>query len=133
MTTKNEPLHSIQARMEELQNTITEKEKEIKERARNLKSELKEEFDAQFSPLELIRKHPFEAVSVLFVTGLVIAKSIGAPRCPSAQSEQASSPAPQQRSSPGNSVLTTIGLEALRSAKDIGFTYLQRYIDKKLK
>ncbi len=45
MTTKNEPLNSIQARIEELQNTIAEKEDQIRSRALHLSESIKAELE----------------------------------------------------------------------------------------
>ena len=133
MTTPNEPLQSIQARIEELQNTITEKEEQIKARARNLKDELQGELEAQFSPEEIVRKHPFQAAGTAFVTGLVIARLLKGGRYPSEPAKQKHTAQQERLPSPEKSALYTIGLEVLRSAKELGFTYLQRYIDKKIK
>ena len=58
MTTKNEPLPSIQARIEELQNTIVEKEKQIKSRALHLSDNLK----AEIAPIEIVKKYARENV-----------------------------------------------------------------------
>jgi len=125
MTTKNETLSGIQARIEELQSSILEKEEQIKSRAQHLKDDLKNEI----SPVEMVKKYPFQAAGVTFVAGLLITralKGLGKSSL-SVQSEQSSSPS--QR----NSALYTIGLDVLRSAKDMGFSYLQRYIDSKIK
>ncbi len=133
MTTPNEPLHSIQARIEELQNTITEKEEQIKTRARNLKDELQDELEAQFSPEVLVKKYPFQAAGAAFVTGLVVAKLLKGRRGSSSPTTVKESWKQERTPSPEKSALYTIGLEVLRSAKELGFTYLQRYIDKKIK
>ena len=57
MTTKNEPLNSIQARIEELQNTIAEKEDQIKSRALHLSDSIK----AELEPMQIVKKYPFQA------------------------------------------------------------------------
>ncbi|MCX6178249.1 MAG: hypothetical protein NT163_02570 [Chlorobiales bacterium] len=125
MTTKSETLSGIQARIEELQSTITEKEEQIKTRAMNLKDDLK----AEFSPDEIVKKYPLQAVGMTFVTGMLIARTLKGLKSPSstAKPEHASS------LSQNNSALYNIGIDILRSAKDMGFKYLQRYIDSKLK
>ncbi len=125
MTTKNETLSGIQARIEELQSSILEKEEQIKSRAQHLKDDLKNEI----SPVEMVKKYPFQATGVTFVAGLLITRALKGLRKSSlsVQSEQSYSP------SQSNSALYTIGLDVLRSAKDLGFSYLQRYIDSKIK
>ncbi|MBZ4218682.1 MAG: hypothetical protein LAC69_00630 [Chlorobium sp.] len=129
MTTINEPLASIQARIDELQNTIAEKEAQIKARARKLKTDI----EAELSPVKLVKKYPFPATGIMFVTGLLIGRALRG------SSSQASTLAVQKDCSSveylptsQKSAMSTIGLEALRSAKDLGFACLQRYIDKKI-
>lgn len=131
MTTTNEPLTGIQARIEELQNTIAEKETQIKARGH----QLKEEIGAELSPVELVRKHPFPATALLFVAGLQLGKTLrsGMTSSASAPAAVTISPSVEHALSPRKGALSTFGLEVLRSAKDLGFTYLQRYIDKKFK
>jgi hypothetical protein len=131
MTTTNEPLTGIQARIEELQNTIAEKETQIKARGH----QLKEEIGAELSPVELVRKHPFPATALLFVAGLQLGKTLRSGMASSASVPAAVtiSPSVEHAPSPRKGALSTFGLEVLRSAKDLGFTYLQRYIDKKFK
>lgn len=129
MTTKNEHLSGIQARIEELQHTITEKEAAIKERTRQFKDNL----EAELSPVELVRSHPFEAAATTFVTGLLIARAVkGSRKSPNALSADGCI-VKESCPSPNKSALNAIGLDILRSAKDLGFSYLQRYIDKKIR
>ncbi len=130
MTTINEPLASIQARIDELQNTITEKEAQIKARARKLKTDI----EAELSPVKLVKKYPFPATGIMFVTGLLIGRALRG-----SSNANDSTPAVQKDCSSveylptsQKSAMSTIGLEALRSAKDLGFACLQRYIDKKI-
>lgn len=129
MTTTNEPLTGIQARIEELQNTIAEKETQIKARGHKLK----EEIGAELSPVELVRKHPVPATALLFVAGLQLGKTLRSGMAASAPAAVTISPSVEHAPSPRKGALSTLGLEVLRSAKDLGFTYLQRYIDKKFK
>ncbi len=125
MTTKNEPLNSIQARIEELQNTITEKEDQIKSRALHLSDSIK----AELAPMEIVKKYPVQAAAVTFLTGLVLTLALrDRKRTPSTEQSDCYPSQPQR-----NSALYTIGLDVLRSAKDLGFSYLQKYIDSKLK
>ena len=129
MTTTNEPLTGIQARIEELQNTITEKEEQIKARARKLKDELKEEI----SPIKFIRKHPFEVAGTTFLAGMLLIKALRGQKSSPARIEHTPLNTPHFLPSQSKNTLSTIGLEILRSVKDLGFTYLQRYLDKKIK
>ncbi len=129
MTTINEPFVGIQARIEELQDTIAEKEEQIKTRARILKEELKEEI----SPVKFIRQHPFEFAGTSFVAGLLLTRALRSPRRASAQGERPLTNPSQFIPAQGKTALSAIGLEVLRSVKDLGFTYLQRYLDKKIK
>jgi ElaB/YqjD/DUF883 family membrane-anchored ribosome-binding protein len=125
MTTKSETLSGIQARIEELQSTITEKEEQIKTRAMHLKDDLK----AEFSPDEIVKKYPLQAVGMTFVTGMLIARTLKGLKSPSSTAK----PEHVSSLSQNNSALYNIGIDILRSAKDMGFKYLQRYIDSKLK
>jgi hypothetical protein len=129
MTTTNEPLVGIQVRIEELQNTIAEKEAQIKSRTHKLK----EEIEAELSPVEVVRKHPVPATALLFVAGLLLGKGLRSSMSSSTPKTQPASPSVACPPSEQKSVLSTIGLEALRSAKDLGFSFLQRYIDKKIR
>ncbi len=128
MTTTNEPLASIQARIEELQNTISEKEAQIKARTRKLK----EEIQTELSPVKLVKKYPFPATAITFVAGLLIGKALRGSSQASTPSGQTACPPMERVPSEQKSALSAIGLEALRSAKDLGFACLQRYIDKKI-
>lgn len=131
MTTKNDPLHSIQARIEELQNTITEKEEQIKKRTHRLKDDL----EAELSPVKIVRKHPLQAVGVSFCVGLLFTRALAGRGRGSSTPLQPEPFASSEYSRPqqNHSALYAIGLDVLHSAKDLGFSYLQRYIDKKIK
>ncbi|MEI7747771.1 MAG: hypothetical protein WCI81_01710 [Chlorobiaceae bacterium] len=129
MTTTNEPLFGIQARIEELQNTIAEKEKQIKTRARTLKDGLKEEI----SPIKLIRQHPLEFAGTSFLAGMLLTTTLRRHRSPSAQGDPQLNTTSQYIPTQSKTALSAIGLEVLRSVKDLGFTYLQRYLDNKIK
>ena len=125
MTTKNEPLSSIQARIEELHNTISEKEEQIKSRALHLSDNLK----AELAPMEIVKKYPFQAAGITFVTALLLTRTLRGSKKNSTLEQREHSTVQSQ----GQSALNTIGLDVLRSVKDLGFKYLQRYIDSKLK
>ncbi len=128
MTPSNEPLAGTQARIEELRNTIAEKEAQIKTRGRKLK----EEIEAELSPMELVRKHPFPATAIVFAAGLLLGKGVSGKKSTSLPSSQKAC-APAKRSpSRTESALSAIGLEVLRTVKELGFASLQRYIDKKI-
>ncbi len=131
MTTKNDPLNTIQARIEELQNTIAEKEEQIKKRTRRLKDDL----EAELSPVQIVRKHPLQAVGATFFIGLLVTRALRGTQRGSSTPQRTEAPASTECSRPQQSdgALYTIGLDVLRSAKDLGFSYLQRYIDKKIK
>jgi hypothetical protein len=128
MTTTNEPLASIQARIEELHNSIAEKEAQIKARTRKLKTDI----EAELSPVKLVKKYPFPATGITFVTGLLIGHALRGSSKASAPALQTACTSTECSPSIQKSALSTIGLEALRSAKDLGFACLQRYIDKKI-
>ena len=129
MTTPNEPLVGIQARIEELHNTITEKEELIKARTRKLKEELKEEI----SPENIIRQHPFKATGAAFVAGLLFTKILRNHKSDTPRVETPYSAPSQHLTTQSKTALSTIGFEVLRSIKDIGFNYLQRYLEKKIR
>ena len=129
MTPINEPLVSIQARIEELQNTIEDREAQIKARTRKLK----EGIETELSPIELVRKHPFTVTGVIFFTGLLLGKALSGRKSSATPTVQTACASAERLPSNQKSALSTIGLEALRSAKDLGFACLQRYIDKKIK
>ncbi|NTV97802.1 MAG: hypothetical protein HGA70_01380 [Chlorobiaceae bacterium] len=130
MTTKNDTLHGIQARIEELQKTIAEKEKQIKARTRNLKEEIAEEL----SPEEIVKKHPFLAAGTTFTAGLIITKSISRRRKslpPATAPEQTLQPEPPASRRKG--MMYAIGLDVFHSLKDIGFKYLQGYVENRFR
>jgi hypothetical protein len=131
MTTPNEHLIGIRARIEELHDTITEKEEQIKARTRKLKEELKEEI----SPENIIRKHPGKATGAAFLAGLLLTRTLRGHRNPSILVEhtQQHPTSSHHLSAQSKTLLSTIGFEVLRSVKDIGFTYLQRYLEKKIR
>jgi hypothetical protein len=125
MTTKNEPLYSIQARIEELQNTIAEKEEQIKSRALHLSENIK----AELAPMEIVKKYPFQATGITFVSAILLIRTLSGRKSTTSPEHPDYSSAQSQQ----NSALYTIGLDVLRSAKDLGFSYLKRYIDSKIK
>ena len=130
MITQNEPLAAIQARREELHHTITERKEQIAMRAEELVTKLKKEV----SPITLIKKHPGKAACAAFLSGLLLTKAFGGHRTPSAGMEYREQYTPPPfLPTPGKTALSAIGFELLRSVKDIGFSYLQRYLEKKIR
>jgi len=130
MITLNEPLAAIQARREELHHTITEKEEQITMRTREFAATLKREI----SPVNIIRKHPVKAASAAFLSGLLLTRALPGKSCHSTRVEYREQSAPSHLiATPSKTALSTIGYELLRSVKDLGFTYLQRYLEKKIR
>jgi hypothetical protein len=128
--TTNEHLDGIQARIEDLQNTIAEKEEQIRQRARHLKEDLQ----AELSPLEVIKKHPLEAAGTVLAVGFLLGRAIKPSAKPSnIEAADILSAPPVHHPSPAKIAMGTIGVDILRSAKDLGFTYLQRYLDRKIR
>ncbi|KUL30458.1 hypothetical protein [Chlorobium limicola] len=128
MTTNNERLDGIQARIEDLQNTISEKEEQIKARAYQFKEDLKTEL----SPLEVIKKHPFETAGAVLAAGFFVGRALR-PSRRAENSTQAEIPVTSNQSSAVKIAIGSLGIDILRSAKDLGFTYLQRYLDRKIR
>ncbi len=128
MTPINEPLDGIQARIEELQKSIAKREAQIKAKTQKLKAEI----ETELSPVKIVGKHPFAVTTVVFAAGLLLGRGVrGARRTSAPMGEVHCAPA-ERSPSRTESALSTIGLEALRSAKELGFACLQRYIDKKI-
>jgi len=124
--TTNDTLDGIQARIEDLQNTIAEKEEQIRDRAR----QLKEDLQTELSPEEIVRKHPFETAGAVLAAGFMIGRAL---KPSSRKIRTATAAQPVQPSSSVRSAMGSIGIDILRSAKDLGFTYLQRYLDRKIR
>ncbi len=128
MTPINEPLDGIQARIEELQKSIAKREEQIKAKTRKLK----EEIEAELSPVRIVEKYPFVVTTVVFAAGLLLGKAVRGTRRSSAPMGQVHCAPVERAPSRGENALSAIGLEALRSAKELGFACLQRYIEKKI-
>jgi uncharacterized protein (DUF3084 family) len=129
MTTKNDSLSSIQVRIDELHNTISEKEEQIKARTSNLKAQL----EMELSPLELVKRHPLKAVGTTFLAGFVLARALKRGQNCCETTDHTIRVTEDSCLSQNRTALASIGIDILRSAKDLGFTYLQRYIDQKIK
>jgi ElaB/YqjD/DUF883 family membrane-anchored ribosome-binding protein len=132
MTTANDQLRSIQSRVDELEQTISDRGEQIKARATQLKEEIREEL----APLEILRKHPMEAAGVSFVTGLLagrLMKSAMGPkrhRTPVVHPDVA--PAPQTpQTSPLGVAVGALGIELLHAARDLAVTWLKTRAEEK--
>lgn len=134
MTTANDQLKSIQSRVDELEQTISERGEQIKTRASQLKEELKEEL----APLEIIRKHPLEASGISFVTGLlagrIVKSAIGPKRHNTPVSQPVVTPSRhEQQASPLGVAVGAIGIELLHTARDLAVTWLNNRAEEKKK
>lgn len=125
--TTDEPIEGIQARIEDLQNTIAEKEEQIRERARQLKEELQRELSAE----KIIKRHPLKAAGTALAAGFLIGRSLKKSRQNIPVATECV-PAQRQPSVVKSAIIGSIGVDLLRSLKDIGLTRLQRYIDRKM-
>jgi hypothetical protein len=131
MITANEHIKSIQSRIDELEQTISERGEQIKSRAVNLKAELQEEL----APEELIRRHPFKSTGSALLVGLLVGrafKSVVAPARRSAPVSE-SQPAKHREPSAMKVALATIGAEALYAGKDLAISWMKSYIEEKKK
>jgi len=129
MTTKNDLMQTVQNRMEELENTIAEKEEQIRQRGHQLQHDI----EASIPPKEIVIKHPLQSTALLFLTGILTGKTIRSlARKPSVRptAQKAASILPQKAT---DSDFRDIRMELLRSAKDLGVSYLQHYIDGKFR
>jgi hypothetical protein len=129
MTNANDPIKSIQSRIDELEQTISERGEHIKARTTQLKEEIQEEL----SPAELIRKHPLEAAGVSLVTGIVLGRVIRGIVSPSQKSPVVSSSAADKQHSTLRATIGVIGVELLNTAKDLGIAWVKNYIEEKKK
>lgn len=138
MTTANDPIKSIQSRIDELEQTITERGEDIRARARQLKNDLEEEL----SPMELVRKHPVESAGLSLVTGILagrIVKSLVTPKRrrivetrPGIEPQPAITGSPKEKQNSQLRVaLGAIGIELLHTAKDLSVTWLKNRQEEK--
>lgn len=145
MTTANDPLKNIQSRIDELEQTISDRGEQIKARTRQLKDDLQEEL----SPVELIKKHPVESAGVSFVTGLVagrIIRSVISPKRqritvaatpqPAAKPGWAEKPKPHAKAaateepreasaSPRGMAVGALGIEVIHALRDLAVTWIK--------
>ncbi|NTU68120.1 MAG: hypothetical protein HGB02_04480 [Chlorobiaceae bacterium] len=130
MTTAHENLKSIQSRIDELEQTISERGEQIRTRARHLKDEIQEEL----APEELVRKHPFKTTGAALLAGLVIGsstRSIFSPPRRVAVTE--SLPAVHQGRTAIGAAIGAIGAEVLHAGKDLAISWIRNYIEEKKK
>ncbi len=129
MDKKTEPLKNIEARIHELEDSIHEREKQLKERAGQFKKELQEEF----SPAELVKKYPFQTTGASLLFGFLAGKVMRSIVSPA--SRTSAQPVSQPKSEPSElkSAVASIGVDVLRSSKDLAFNYLKYYMDNKIK
>ncbi len=129
MGKKVEPLKNIEARIHELENSIHEREQQLKERAGRFKEELQEEM----SPVELIKKYPLQLSGVSLAIGFLAAKIVRAVMTPSSRKSTQPASKPKSETSELKSAMSSIGIDVLRSGKDLAFNYLKHYLDNKMK
>ncbi|AAM72990.1 MAG TPA: hypothetical protein DEB17_10700 [Chlorobaculum sp.] len=139
MTKANDPIKNIQSRIDELEQTINERGEQIRKRTR----QLKEDLQAELSPMEMLKRHPVEAAGASFVTGIVAGRVIRSlfgrkPRAaaiqPSAESAPQAAHAPQQKQPSQIGVAVgAIGVELLHAAKDLAVTWLKSQVEAKKK
>jgi hypothetical protein len=129
MTSGNDPLKNIQSRIEELEQTISQRSAHIK----NSTKRLKEDIQTELSPVTVAKKHPLEATGATFVAGFLLArilKNIFRPR-----------PRPLVQHSTVVDVKPSVmkvaagglALELLHAGKELGVTWLKQYIEERLR
>jgi hypothetical protein len=129
MTTGNEHLKSIQSRIEELEQTISEKTEQIKTRTQHLK----EDIQTELTPVEMVRKHPLEVTGATFVAGFLLARFVGGLFGSKPKRVVEHTTYVDAKPSAVKTALGSIGIELLHSGKDLGLTYLRHYLDDKMK
>ncbi len=139
MTNAHDPLKSIQSRIDELEQTISERGEQIKSRTRQLKEDLQEEL----SPVEIVRKHPVKSAALSFVTGIVagrILRGIISPKRSKKVGKGAVGTAPGSEPevvatepSPLKEAMGSIGIELLHTGKDLAITWIKNQFDTRTK
>lgn len=141
MTNANDPIKNIQSRIDELEQTISERGEQIRKRTRQLKEDLQE----GLSPMELIKKHPVEATGVSFVTGIVAGRIIRSALTPKrqpiavhppqpqpvSQAPQAAQATQEKQPSPVGVAVGAIGIELLHTFRDLAITWLKSRVEEK--
>ncbi len=129
MEKKVDPLKNIDARVHELEHTIHEREKQLKDRT----TDFKKEFREQVSPEKLIRKYPFQSTGVSLLAGVLAGKVLRSILSPSPSKKKEPAPAKKGETAELKHAITSIGIDALRSTKDLAFTYFKHYLENKMK
>lgn len=135
MTNAHDPLKSIQSRIDELEQTISERGEQIKARTQQLKEDLQD----KLSPVEQIKKHPVKSAALSFVTGLVagrIVRGLIGPKQPKPTGMEAISaetgpkePAASAKPSPLKEAMGSIGIELLHTGKDLAISWVKNQLD----
>ncbi len=129
MEKKAEPLKHIEARIHELEQSIHEREKQLKDRAGQFKKELQEEL----SPEELVKKYPLQTTGASLVFGFLAGKILRSVISPSSHTNAQPASKPKSESSELKNAVASIGIDVLRSGKDLAFSYLKHYLDNRIK
>ncbi len=129
MEKKAEHLKSIDARIRELEQSIQEREAELKQRA----GRFREELQAGLAPEEIVRKYPLQTAGGSLFAGFLAGKILRSILSPSPR--KAAPPPDAARNEPSGlrNALGTLGIDVLRSGKDLAFTYLKHYLDNRIK
>jgi|WetSurMetagenome_2_1015567.scaffolds.fasta_scaffold570062_2 hypothetical protein len=134
MTTANDPIKNIQSRIDELEQTISDRGEKIRERTRQLKEDLQEEL----SPVEMLKRHPVEAAGASFVTGIVAGRVIRSlfsrPKRQTAAVETTQARPQTFQANPPSPIAVAvgaIGAELLHTAKDLAVTWLKSQVESK--
>ncbi|ASQ91136.1 hypothetical protein CHL67_09595 [Prosthecochloris sp. GSB1] len=129
MEKKAEHFKSIDARIEELEKSIRDRETELKNRAGHLTEEIRSEL----APGELVRKYPLQAAGAALLTGFLGGKIIRSivTHSPERKADDGNRAAPEP--SGARQALGALGIDILHSGKNLAFSYLQHYLDQKIK
>ncbi|MCW8798572.1 MAG: hypothetical protein OQK66_06355 [Prosthecochloris sp.] len=125
MAQDTEPFTNIEARIQHLQDSIAQHSQQLKSRASRLKDDLQDEL----APEEIIRKYPLQSAAASLIAGVLTGKFIRAVVTPSTRSHEKSI---ENRPSEFKTALSDIGVDILRSGKDLAFTYFRHYLDNRI-
>ncbi len=126
MKQDTEPLTTIESRIQDLQESIEQRRQHLKTRATRLKDDLQDEL----APEEIIRKYPLQTAAASLLAGILTGKFIRAVVTPSGRQPQKNI---QEKPSEFKAALGDIGVDILRSGKDLAFTYLRHHLDNRIK
>ncbi|HHE31141.1 MAG TPA: hypothetical protein ENL07_00505 [Chlorobaculum parvum] len=137
MTNANDPLKSIQSRIDELEQTISERREQIKARTHQLKEDMQDEL----SPVELVKRHPLESAGISFITGILagrIVRGLISTKTPRTAKKKAmpSEPAFGEETiavkpSALKAAMGAIGIELLNTGKDLAITWAKNQFDSR--